>query len=336
MRAGASWPLGPAVRSVLAVQVIHGIGPCPTPTDPSAVTIGAYDGVHRGHRAVIAEVRDLAARLGVQTVVVTFDRHPAMVVRPESAPKLLCDLEQKLELLAEAGVDTTYVVHFDEARAAESAEDFVQEVLVGCLRARAVVVGEDFHFGRGRGGNVELLRELGAVAGFTVEGLELVGADGAPAGDGPNVSSTAIRARLADGDVAGAAELLGRPHEVRGVVEHGDARGRELGFPTANLQIPAKVQLPADGIYAGWFVRADGTTHATAMSLGHRPTFYDRPAEAPLLECNLLDFAGDLYGEAVKVRFVQRLRGEVRFDGIDPLIAQMQADVDQTRDLLLG
>jgi riboflavin kinase/FMN adenylyltransferase len=316
------------------VQVIHGVGPCPTPLQPSAVTIGAYDGVHLGHRAVIDQVRSLAAARDLQTVVVTFDRHPAMVVRPESAPRLLCDLDQKLELLAEAGVDATYVVHFDEERAKETAEEFVHEVLVGCLSTRAVVVGEDFHFGHKRGGNVALLREMGATLGFTVEGLELVGTDGEPAGGGAVVSSTAIRSLLAQGDVRAAAAMLGRPHEVRGVVEHGDKRGRELGFPTANLQIPAEVQLPADGIYAGWFERADGTLHATAMSLGHRPTFYDRPADAPLLECNLLDFAGDLYGEAVRVRFVERLRGEIRFDGVEPLIAQMGADVEQARSLL--
>lgn len=303
--------------------------------NPSVVTIGAYDGVHRGHQAVIRQVRALAAARGLQTVVVTFDRHPATVVRPDSAPKLLCDLEQKLELLAATGVDATYVIRFDEERARETAEAFVEEVLVSCLSTRAVVVGEDFHFGHKRGGNVDLLRSMGAAHGFTVEGLELVGVDGTPAGvDGPNVSSTAIRGLLGDGDVAGAAGLLGRPHEVRGIVEPGDQRGRELGFPTANLAVPDEIQLPADGIYAGWFERPNGTVHATAMSLGHRPTFYERPTGAPLLECHVLDFAGDLYGDAVKVRFVERLRGELRFDGVDLLVAQMHADVEQTRKLL--
>lgn len=326
--------MGERVPSVHAVQVIHGVGPCPTPLQPSAVTIGAYDGVHLGHRAVIDEVRALAQAQGLQTVVVTFDKHPAMVVRPESAPRLLCDLDQKLELLAAAGVDATYVVHFDEERAKETAEEFVNEVLVGCLTAREVVVGEDFHFGHRRGGNVALLQRMGAELGFEVQGLALVGVDGVPADGEQTVSSTAIRALLDGGDVAGAAAMLGRPHEVRGTVEHGDKRGRELGFPTANLQIPAEIQLPGDGIYAGWFERADGSTFATAMSLGHRPTFYERPTGAPLLECHLIDFAGDLYGEAVRVRFVERLRGEVKFDGVEPLIAQMRADVEQTRSLL--
>ncbi len=316
------------------MQVIQGVGPCATPLPPSAVTIGAYDGVHVGHRAVIDRVRALASAEGLRTVVVTFDRHPATVVRPESAPKLLCDLDQKLELLEAAGVDATYVVHFDEERAKETAEDFVHEVLAGCLTARQVVVGEDFHFGHKRGGDVALLRTMGADLGFEVQGLALVGSDSQPADALHTVSSTAIRAHLAAGDVRAAANMLGRPHEVRGTVEHGDKRGRELGFPTANLRIPDEIQLPADGIYAGWFERADGTVHPTAMSLGHRPTFYERPEGAPLLECNLLDFSGDLYGEAVRVRFVERLRGEIKFDGIDPLIAQMAADVEQTRALL--
>ena len=317
------------------MQVIRGDGPCPTPLEQSAVTIGAYDGVHLGHQAVIRQVREIAAARSLQTVVVTFDRHPAMVVRPDTAPRLLCDLDQKLELLAATGVDATYVVHFDEERATETAASFVETVLVDCLSARAVVVGEDFHFGHRRGGNVDLLRAMGATAGFEVQGLELVGVDGAPAGsDGTNVSSTEIRRLLIEGDVAAAAGLLGRPHEVRGVVEPGDQRGRDLGFPTANLTLPAEIQLPAVGIYAGWFERPDGSTLATAISLGHRPTFYERPAETPLLECHLLDFAGDLYGEAVRVRFVERLRGEERFDSVEALVDQIRTDVDQTRKLL--
>lgn len=316
------------------MQVIHGVGPCPSPFGPSAITIGAYDGVHLGHRAVIGQVRELSARLGLQTVVVTFDRHPASVVRPDSAPKLLCDLDQKLELLAATGVDATYVVAFDAERATETAEEFVDEVLVGCLEARAVVVGEDFHFGHRRGGDVALLSAMGASRGFTVDGLALVGPDGVVPADGSNVSSTRIRSLLASGDVQGAAALLGRPHEVRGTVEHGDERGRELGFPTANIKVPADIQLPADGVYAGWFERADGAVHPTAMSLGYRPTFYDRPADAPLLECYLLDFGGDLYDEPARVRFVSRLRGEEKFDSVDDLVDQTTSDVEQTRLLL--
>ncbi|MCU1452977.1 MAG: riboflavin kinase/FMN adenylyltransferase [Acidimicrobiales bacterium] len=315
------------------MQVIRSADECPRPPEGTVVTIGAYDGVHLGHQQVIAEVRQLAEARGLRTAVVTFDRHPAMVVRPDSAPLLLTDLDQKLELLAATGVDYVDVVHFDEERSRESAEDFVHEVLVDCLRARAVVVGEDFHFGHHRGGNVALLEEMGADLGFTVEGLALVGLDGVAAPEAQQVSSTAIRARLLEGDVAGAARMLGRHHEVRGVVDRGDQRGRELGFPTANVTVPGEILLPADGIYAGWFRRADGTILPTALSLGRRPTFYEN-ADASLLECHVLDFEGDLYGETVAVQFVARLRGEQRFEAIDDLVDQMGRDCAKARELL--
>jgi riboflavin kinase/FMN adenylyltransferase len=312
------------------MEVLRDMAACPVPVAGSAVTIGAFDGVHLGHRAVIEEVRRRASTLGCPTAVVTFDRHPAAVVRPESAPKLLTDTDQKLERLAVAGVDYTLVLHFDEDRSHESAEDFVNEVLVGCLRARLVVVGEDFHFGRNRGGNVELLRRMGPNLGFEVEGLTLVPV---PGFEGP-VSSTAIRRALESGDVVTADRLLGRPHEVRGVVEQGDGRGgKVLGFPTANVAVPAEIQLPADGIYAGWYERPDGSIHAAAISIGRRPTFY--PEGGPLmLEAYLLDFDGDLYGERAVVRFVSRLRGEERFESADALVAQMNKDVEAARAAL--
>ncbi len=312
------------------MEVLRDLASCPALTAGSAVTIGAYDGVHLGHRAVIKEVRRRAAGLGCPTAVVTFDRHPASVVRPESAPRLLTDTEQKLELLGAAGVDYTLVLHFDEDRSHETAEDFVNEVLVGCLRARLVVVGADFHFGRDRGGNVELLRRMGPTLGFDVEGLTLVPV---PGFEGP-VSSTAIRSALQAGDVETAARLLGRPHEVRGAVERGDGRGGSvLGFPTANVAVPAEIQLPADGIYAGWYERPDGSTHAAAISIGRRPTFY--PDGGPLMvEAYLLDFDGDLYGERAAVRFVSRLRGEERFESTDALVDQMSRDVQAARAAL--
>ena len=310
------------------MEVVSDLSRCPAPSQGSAVTIGAYDGVHLGHRALINRVRDEAAALGCASAVVTFDRHPATVVRPDSAPKVLTDLDQKLELLASTGVDYTMVIHFDEWRANESAEDFVRDILVGCLRARAVVVGHDFHFGHNRGGNVALLQRMGAELGFDVLGIKLVG----DAANQP-VSSTRIRALLSEGKVAEAAELLGRPYEVRGVVQPGDARGRDLGFPTANLAVPPEIVLPADGIYAGWYERPDGQVYAAALSLGRRPQFYG-DAQASLLEAYLLDFEGDLYGEAAKVRFVARLRDEERFDSVDALVAQMGRDVAQTRHAL--
>lgn len=318
------------------MQVLHEVGACPRPDHGSVVTIGAYDGVHLGHQAVIAAVRARAAGGGMDSAVVTFDRHPASVVRPESAPRLLTDLEQKLELLAVTGLDRCLVVTFDEARSKEPAEEFVQEVLVDCLAARVVIVGEDFHFGHQRLGNVQLLRSMGAELGFEVEGLPLVDASGAPAGDEDDkASSTAIRHSLVAGDLGRAVHLLGRHHEVRGLVARGDARGRELGFPTANVSVPGDILLPADGIYAGWYERPDGEIHATAISLGRRPTFYEE-AHASLLEAHLLDFGGDLYGEPAKVRFVARLRGEVKFDGIDALVAQIARDCDDARVALGG
>ena len=315
------------------MEVLRDLSACPRPPAGTAVTIGAYDGVHLGHRAVIAEVRRRAAERGLATAVVTFDRHPASVVRPESAPRLLTDLDQKLELLADTGVDYCLVITFDETRSQESAEDFVREVLDGCLAAGLVVVGEDFHFGRDRAGNVNLLRRMGQELGFEVDPLELVDADGRPAGDGDRVSSTRIRSALVEGRLDEANRLLGRPHEVRGVVARGDKRGRELGFPTANVSVPGDILLPADGIYAGWFERADGSVHPTALSLGRRPTFYVE-AHASLLEAHLLDFDGDLYDEHVQVRFVAWLRGEVRFDSVDELVAQIGRDCDEARRLL--
>ncbi len=296
------------------------------------VTIGAYDGVHLGHQYVVGQVRALAAALGVATAVVTFDRHPATVVRPGSAPKLLTDLDQKLELLAAAGVDCCLVVRFDHARSEETAEDFVTTVLADQLHARAVVVGKDFHFGHARQGDVALLRRMGAERGFDVHGLDLVGRDGDV---GPPVSSTRIRQLLAQGAVEAAAGMLGRDHEVRGQVERGDGRGRELGFPTANVAVPHDLCLPADGIYAGWYRGPDGEAHRAALSLGRRPTFYDH-TDTSLLEAYLLDFDGDLYDQPAAVRFHARIRDEERFGSIPELVAQIDRDVVATRQALAG
>lgn len=294
----------------------------------AALTIGAYDGVHLGHRELLGMLRSRARALGAPTAVVTFDRHPATVVRAESAPLLLTDLDQKLELLASCGVDLTVVIPFDRARADESAEDFVQEVLVGALGARLVVVGEDFHFGHGRKGDVALLRDLGSIHGFEVDGVRLTETGGEP------VSSTRIRRLLAAGDVAGAAALLGRPHRLRGTVVAGDRRGGgELGFPTANLAVPGGMAVPGVGIYAGQYRRPGGDGHPAAVSVGRRPTFYDDP-QPPLVEAHLLDFDGDLYGEQGEVAFVERLRDEVRFERVEDLVAQMHRDVARARALL--
>lgn len=310
------------------MQVLHHPGDCATGR-ACAVTIGAYDGVHIGHRLVIERVKRVAVEQRLASAVVTFDQHPAAVVRPESAPRLLTDLEQRLELLEDTGVDYVLVVHFDQTRAEESAEDFVREVLVGCLDTRAVVVGHDFHFGYKRRGNVALLQDMGAEFGFDVTGLRLFGAG---PGSQP-VSSTRIRELLAASDVAEAGALLGRPHQVRGIVSEGDRRGRELGFPTANVALPGAIALPADGVYAGWYQRPDGARRPAALSLGRRPTFYDE-ADLSLLEAYLLDFESDLYGEPARVEFVAHLRTQARFESVDDLIDQMDRDVAATRDIL--
>jgi riboflavin kinase / FMN adenylyltransferase len=299
-----------------------------------AVAIGAFDGVHLGHQAVLRLVHDLAHARRSSSTVLTFDRHPAEIVRPASAPKLLTTLDQKLELLDATGsVDECLVLAFDEARSKEPAEDFVSEVLAGVLGARLVVVGADFHFGYKRHGDVTLLQRMGTELGFEVLGLGLVASPESE--DGPDggvpYSSTRARELLARGDVAAAAAILGRPHEVRGTVERGDQRGRELGFPTANVAVPERVCLPADGVYAGTYIDDDGVEHLAAISLGRRPTFYAESGML-LLEAHLLGFDGDLYGQRARVRFDRRLRGQERFESVDGLIAQMAQDVEAVRE----
>lgn len=306
------------------MQTIRDIYWRPVLEQGTVVTVGEYDGVHRGHRTVISEMHRLAAERGCETAVVTFDRHPATVVRPESAPLLLCDLDHKLELLAETGVDYTLVVTFDKAQAAVPAEKFARDVLVDCLGARAVVVGADFHFGSRRKGNIDTLRAVGLESGYEVEALPLVRQ---MTGDGEIISSTSIRTALADGDVERAHRLLGRPFEARGTVATGDRRGRTIGFPTANIPTAADLQLPADGVYAAWYHRPDGAQHPAAVNVGRRPTFYDF-ADRSLVEAHLIGFRGDLYGESAAVRFVRRLRPERKFDGIDELAQQLRRDVD--------
>jgi riboflavin kinase / FMN adenylyltransferase len=311
------------------MHVVRSLDACPE-LSGSVVTIGAFDGIHLGHQALLRLVRERATERGLPTALVTFDRHPAQVVRPESAPRLLTNLDQRLELLEATGlVDHAVVLTFDDARRRESAEDFVTEVLGGCLQARLVVVGADFHFGNARRGNVALLEQMGRSLGFDVLGVDLVSTDDG----GVTYSSTLVRQRLAAGDVRGATEILGRVHEVRGTVVEGDRRGRELGFPTANVAVPEEICLPAAGIYAGTFTGADGIERAAALSLGRRPTFYSDQGYL-LLEAFLLDFSGDLYGQEVAVGFVERIRSEERFESIDALVAAMHRDVEAVRRVL--
>ncbi|MGV2902141.1 bifunctional riboflavin kinase/FAD synthetase [Microbacterium sp. AGC62] len=290
---------------------------------PSAVAIGKFDGVHAGHRAVIERLKEAAAATGSRAVAVTFDRNPLAVIRPDRCPENVVTVERKLELLGGLGLDATLVLTFDEEMAARSAEDFVVDILVGALQVSTVLVGQDFRFGHRGAGTPELLRELGPRYGFSVEVVDDVYLPGSPR----RVSSSWIRELLMEGDVASAATVLGRYPDVRGEVVHGLKRGRELGFPTANLSTIVDAFVPADGVYAGWLVDHDtGIRHPSAISVGTNPTFDDvlvRQVEAHVLgETGL-----DLYGHDVTVEFVARLRGMVAFEGIEKLMEQMGADV---------
>ena len=300
--------------------------------DRSVITIGMYDGVHLGHRTVIEQVKRRARELGARSVVVTFDRHPMSVVRPESAPKLLTNLEQRLELLTATGVDATVVVSFNDEQSQETAVGFVERVIVGALRTRAVIVGSDFHFGHMRQGNITLLNEMGQRHDFTAEPVRLV-----PRADGVDepVSSTAIRRALAGGEIDTATRMLGRPHEIRGTVIDGDKRGRTIGFPTANVAVPDGMCIPADGVYAAVYRRPDGSEHACAVNIGRRPTFYN-DAQHSLIEAHLIDFSGDIYGEVAAVQFLAFLRSEKRFAGIDELKTQLVSDIEHARSAVLA
>jgi len=302
----------------------------------TVITTGVYDGIHRGHQSVLARVRQEAKTRGAAVGVVTFDTHPAFVLRPESAPRLLMDAEQRLELFADQGVDYLYLVEFTPERAETTADEFITDVYVNAMHAGMVVVGSDFHFGKGRSGNVDLLAKRGSELGFKVIGLDLLADDGAL----EPISSTAIRRALAGGNVTAAAQMLGRLYAVRGTVIQGDQRGRQLGFPTANVPVDNRFAWPVDGVYAGWCTVVgdaaggdDGKRYGCAINIGRRPTFHLH-AEQSLLEAHLLDFSGDLYGKRVHVEFVQFLRSEQRFDGIEALSAQLTRDVGASRSAL--
>lgn len=323
------------------MQVFTGLEQVPAGFGPSVVTIGNFDGVHRGHQAVLGRLVRLARADGRRAVALTFDPHPAAVHRPASAPDLLTGLTDRLDLLARTGLDATLVVPYTLELAALTPEEFVTRYLTGALGARTVVVGHDVRFGKGNVGTLATMVELGGAHGFEVVAVDDVG-QCLPGDDGSTHrwSSSAARALLAEGDVAGAAEVLGRPHRVRGTVVHGDARGRELGFPTANLGA-IEGMVPADGVYAGRLLRpglaaaSPGHPDAdlpAAISIGTNPTFdgVERRVEAYVLDRDDLD----LYDEPVVLELVARLRPTLRFDGIDPLVAQMHEDVAQARRAL--
>jgi riboflavin kinase/FMN adenylyltransferase len=309
------------------VLVIRSLGDPVFEGDRSVVTIGAYDGLHRGHIAVISSVVEHARKVGQRSAVVTFDRHPASVVRPESAPLLITSLEQRIELLRETGVDAVVVLEFDEVAASEEAEDFINRVFVDGLAASEIIVGEDFHFGKGRRGNVELLSTMGNEHDFVVTPLSLQTTETSEV-----ISSTAIRTALQRGDLDGASNMLGRTVVISGPVVHGDERGRTIGFPTANVDVDEQFIVPADGVYAAWCRTEAGSRYSCAVNIGKRPTFYGN-ADRSLVECHLLDFSGDLYDQVLTVEFAARLREEQRFDGLEALTSQLQIDVSRAREI---
>ena len=311
---------------------------------PSVVALGNFDGVHRGHRKVLTRLVELAKDRSALAVAITFEPHPLHVLHPESAPELITGTDHKLALMAATGLDATLVLPFTRELAAQTPREFVDGVLVGRLRVTAVAVGHDIRFGVRNSGDLSTIRDLGEELGFAVEVLEdLTGSfDGGQAGPGGAAgrrwSSSWVRELLSDGDVAAAAEVLGRPHRVTGEVVHGDHRGRELGYPTANLAQDAEGMVPADGVYAGWLLRTQLDVDAhdrllpAAVSIGTNPTFdgRQRRVEAYVLDRDDLD----LYGETVAVELVERLRPTVRFDSLAALVVQMADDVERCRTVL--
>ena len=308
---------------------------------PSVVTIGNFDGVHRGHVAVLSRVVTTARERGAASVAVTFDPHPLQLLDPERAPGSLTGLDRRLELMAATGLDAVLVMPFTRELAGWSPERFVQDVFVAALRASVVVVGHDVRFGHRNSGDLGTMQELGRRFGFEVDVLDDLGGGAPGSADAPRWSSTAARGALAAGDVARAAEVLGHPHRVTSTVVHGDHRGRELGYPTANLDTTtADGLVPADGVYAGWLHRAGrdgapGQALPAAVSIGTNPTFDGVRTQ---LEAHVIDAPPglDLYGERVSLDFVAHLRPTLRFEGVDALVVQMAADVEECRRVLLG
>jgi riboflavin kinase/FMN adenylyltransferase len=311
------------------VRRYGGLAAVPADHGPSVVTVGMFDGVHRGHRALLDRVAAEAAARGLPAGAVTFDRHPLEVLRPDARPPLLTTLDRKVALLGAAGMDFVLVLAFTEELSQVTAEAFAHEVLLDGVGARAIVVGENFRFGHKAAGDPALLAELGRARGVDVVAVPLHADGGEP------VSSTRIRAELARGDVRAAAALLGRVYAVEGTVVRGDGRGgRELGIPTANLEVAGDLALPAKGVYAGHLsqdAREAGPARPAAISVGVNPQFHTTGLR---VEAHVLDFDGDLLGAGVSVSFEHRLRDEAAFPTVQDLVAQIHQDIRHTRRLL--
>lgn len=296
---------------------------------PVAVALGVFDGVHKGHQALLSEVMESSRTTGAVPSVLTFDPHPAFAFAPERVPSMLGTLPERIALLKQHGAQIVVVAHFDQALAAQTPGQFARHILAETLGARAVVVGEDFRFGRSRAGDVASLRETGTQHGFTVHAVAPVFVDGIPA------RSTEIRQRVSIGDVEVAARLLGRSYSLSGEVAHGKKLGRTLGYPTANLDSPLEVLVPGAGVYACRAHLPDGSTHRAAVSVGTNQTI--SPDAPRTVEAFLMDgFSGDLYEQAITVEFLHYLRPMLKFDGLPSLITQMAKDVQEAERLLKG
>jgi riboflavin kinase/FMN adenylyltransferase len=302
----------------------RGIDGTPPGWGRCVATIGVFDGMHRGHQALVARARQRAAELRLPLVLVTFDPHPSEVVRPGSHPPVLTPVRRKAELAEELGVDAFCVLPFTTDFSHLPPDEFVHVVLVEQLHAAAVVVGENFRFGHRAAGDLDQLRRLGTTFGFATEGVGML------RDDDVTLSSTFVRSSIDAGDVGQAAKALGRPHRLDGIVVRGEGRGRQLGYPTANVHSDKHVAIPADGIYAGWAVLRSKRLPA-AISVGTNPTFEGR---IRTVEAFILDFDEDIYGEELGVEFVARLRGMEKFDSVDALVEQMGRDVERTREVL--
>lgn len=312
------------------MRIAIGLDSLEPPDQGTAVTIGTFDGVHVGHRALIGRTLDRARRDGLESAVITWDRHPSVTLRPDRVPPMLTTPERKVELLGETGVDLLVVLPFDEELSQWPAERFAEEVLVKGLAPRAVFVGDGWRFGHKARGDIGLLKEIGSRLGFEAEEVSLTPVLGDAA------SSTRAREAIAMGDMETARTLLGRPFDIDGVVQHGDDRGRALGFPTANVALDRSLALPPRSVYAGRG-RANDVFYAAAVNIGVNPTFGGDPEKNPIrLEAYLLDFEADLYGQEIRVELWKRLRDERKFVSAEALIAQIQRDVDTTRTLVTG
>ena len=292
----------------------------------TAIAIGKFDGVHLGHQVILSKLGMAAEARGLDAVAFTFANNPLTYLRPELCPSPLMSKSQRLAAIEATGVTACVMVEFDEALAQTSAEDYVEQILVSKLCARYIIVGADFRFGHRGSGDIDLLTKMSALHGFE---LEVVGSVDDP--DLGRISSTAVRHAIEAGDATLASRMLGRPFLVEGEVVHGEARGRDLGFPTANLGGAIEGLVPAHGVYAGWVI-AEDARHPAAISVGTNPTFTTDGQSR--VEAYLLDFSGDLYGQRIQVQFIHHLRDMVAYTGADDLVAQMHEDVARTRELL--